>query len=191
MRIRVKICGITRLEDAMAAVQHGADAIGFILWPQSERYISSEEAGRIVKCLPPFVRAVGVYVNPDKSWVEETSALPGLISCSFMGMNLPISAAGFICRISKLFVSGTGWICYNTRNITREPEDYCWMLIQQEYQGGLAMCSIGNSFPQSCRCHGYCPADFIPAILPMPSDRHICQQSMFRVVSRSPKVSRM
>lgn len=85
MRIRVKICGITRLEDAMVAAQHGADAIGFILWPQSERYISPEEAGRIVKCLPPFVRAVGVYVNPDKSWVEETSATAGLDLLQFHG----------------------------------------------------------------------------------------------------------
>ncbi len=85
MRIRVKICGITRLEDALAAVQHGADAIGFILWPQSERYILPEEARRIVKCLPPFVRAVGVYVNPDKSWVEETRAVAGLDLLQFHG----------------------------------------------------------------------------------------------------------
>lgn len=85
MRIRVKICGITRLEDAMVAVQHDADAIGFILWPQSERYISPEEAGRIVKCLPPFVQAVGVYVNPDKSWVEESSVTAGLDLLQFHG----------------------------------------------------------------------------------------------------------
>ena len=85
MRIRVKICGITRLEDAMAAVQYGVDAIGFILWPQSERYISSEEVRRIVKCLPPFVQAVGVYVNPDISWVEETSTIAGLDLLQFHG----------------------------------------------------------------------------------------------------------
>ncbi|MCC6917022.1 phosphoribosylanthranilate isomerase [Nitrosomonas sp.] len=89
MRVRVKICGITRLEDAMAAVQHGADAIGFILWSQSERYISPEEAGRIVKHLPPFVQAVGVYVNPDKSWVDTTSTVAGLDLLQFHGEEAP------------------------------------------------------------------------------------------------------
>ncbi|MDL1866114.1 phosphoribosylanthranilate isomerase [Betaproteobacteria bacterium PRO4] len=89
MHTRVKICGITRLEDAMAAVQYGADAIGFVLWPQSERYISPEKAGQITKCLPPFVQAVGVYVNPDKSWVETSSAAAGLDLLQFHGDESP------------------------------------------------------------------------------------------------------
>lgn len=89
MRIRVKICGITRLEDAMVAVNHGADAIGFILWPQSKRYIPPEEAGQIVKYLPPFVQAVGVFVDPDKSWVEVASAAAGLDLLQFHGDESP------------------------------------------------------------------------------------------------------
>ncbi|SCX09030.1 phosphoribosylanthranilate isomerase [Nitrosomonas eutropha] len=89
MRIRVKICGITRLEDAVTAVHHGVDAIGFILWPQSERYISPEEAGQIVRYLPPFVQAVGVFVNPDKSWVEVASAAAGLDLLQFHGDESP------------------------------------------------------------------------------------------------------
>lgn len=89
MRTRVKICGITRLEDAMAAVRHGADAIGFILWSRSERYISPEKASQIVGCLPPFVQAVGVYVNPDKSWVNTTSETAGLDLLQFHGNETP------------------------------------------------------------------------------------------------------
>lgn len=89
MRICVKICGITRLEDAMAAVHHGADAIGFILWPQSERYIPLEAISRIVKHLPPFVQAVGVYVDPTKSWVEETSTAASLNLLQFHGEEPP------------------------------------------------------------------------------------------------------
>ena len=88
-RIRVKICGITRLEDAMAAVQHGADAIGFILWQHSERYISPEKISQIVKYLPPFVYTVGVYVNPEKSWVEETCKTTGLSLLQFHGDESP------------------------------------------------------------------------------------------------------
>lgn len=89
MRIRVKICGITRLEDAMVAVHHGVDALGFILWPESDRYISPEEAGQIVRYLPPFVQAVGVFVNPDKSWVEVASAVAGLDLLQFHGDESP------------------------------------------------------------------------------------------------------
>jgi phosphoribosylanthranilate isomerase len=89
MRARVKICGITRLEDAMAAVRYGADAIGFILWPQSERYILPEAVSQIIKHLPPFVHTVGVYVNPEKSWVEETCRVAGLSLLQFHGDEPP------------------------------------------------------------------------------------------------------
>jgi len=77
------------LEDAMAAIQYGADAIGFVLWPQSERYISPEKVRQITKCLPPFVQAVGVYVNPDKSWVETSSTAAGLDLLQFHGDESP------------------------------------------------------------------------------------------------------
>ena len=64
-RVRVKICGITRLEDAELAVTLGADAIGFILWPKSPRAVSVSEAALIARALPPFVTRVGVFVNPS------------------------------------------------------------------------------------------------------------------------------
>ncbi len=61
--IPVKICGITRLEDARLAVQHGARALGFIFWPSSPRCVAPEVAARIVAELPPFVVTVGVFVQ--------------------------------------------------------------------------------------------------------------------------------
>jgi phosphoribosylanthranilate isomerase len=59
----IKICGITRLEDAMLAVDLGARALGFVLWPGSPRHIDPPHARAIVRELPPFVTAVGVFVN--------------------------------------------------------------------------------------------------------------------------------
>ncbi len=63
---KVKICGITRLDDALAAVRLGADALGFNFWPRSKRYLPPAEAGAIVRRLPAFVTAVGVFVDPTR-----------------------------------------------------------------------------------------------------------------------------
>ena len=60
----IKICGITRLEDAVAAVALGANALGFVLWPDSPRHTTLADAAAIVRSLPPFVTPVGVFVDP-------------------------------------------------------------------------------------------------------------------------------
>ena len=70
----VKICGITRLEDAEAAVAFGANALGFVLWPQSPRQTSCETVQRIGAFLPPFVIKVGVFVNPSAGDISQAAA---------------------------------------------------------------------------------------------------------------------
>jgi phosphoribosylanthranilate isomerase len=68
MPLRIKICGITNLDDAQAAADAGADALGFILYPASKRFIPIEDALRIVEALPPFVQTVAVTVNANKEF---------------------------------------------------------------------------------------------------------------------------
>jgi len=71
MRTRVKICGITRAEDARAAARAGADAIGLVFYPPSPRYLSTERAVEIRDALAPFVQTVALFVNPDAAQVAQ------------------------------------------------------------------------------------------------------------------------
>ena len=71
MRTRVKICGITRPGDALAAAEAGADAIGLVFYPPSPRYLSTERAVEIRDALPPFVQTVALFVNADAAQVSQ------------------------------------------------------------------------------------------------------------------------
>lgn len=70
--VRVKICGITTVEDALQAVEAGADALGFVFHEKSPRYVFPEQAAVIVRALPPFVQAVGLFVNAELDFVNAT-----------------------------------------------------------------------------------------------------------------------
>ena len=77
-RVRVKICGVTRGEDALAAVRLGADALGFNFWPGSKRHITPAAARVIIARLPPFVTPVGVFVNQLEGEMRAIAAETGI-----------------------------------------------------------------------------------------------------------------
>jgi phosphoribosylanthranilate isomerase len=88
-RTRVKICGITRIEDGVAAARAGADAIGFVFWPGSPRAVAIERARAIAAALPPFVTIVGLFVDPAPEQVRATLAALPLDLLQFHGGEAP------------------------------------------------------------------------------------------------------
>ena len=75
--MRTKICGITSYEDAMDAIDAGADALGFLFYSKSPRYITLEDAREIIKKLPPFVEKVALFVNEDASYINNAMQKSG------------------------------------------------------------------------------------------------------------------
>jgi phosphoribosylanthranilate isomerase len=84
-RTRVKICGITNLEDAKAAVNAGADAIGLVFYKNSPRYISINKAREIVENVTAFVNCVGLFVNSDKEYIDTVLEKVSLDTLQFHG----------------------------------------------------------------------------------------------------------
>jgi len=93
--VRVKICGITRLEDALFAARAGADALGFNFWPGSKRFIDPGAARAIVDLLPPFVTPVGVFVDQPPSEVLEAAARSGVRALQLHGDEPPEQVKGY------------------------------------------------------------------------------------------------
>src|SRR4051812_17870962 len=85
MRVRAKICGITRLSDAQAAVAAGADALGFNFYRRSPRYVTPEDARSIISALPPLIATVGVFVDTDTSEVRTMASIAGVALLQFHG----------------------------------------------------------------------------------------------------------
>lgn len=92
--VKVKICGIRTLEEAMTAVDAGADYLGFNFWPRSRRFVSVEAASRIIDKLPPFVSSVGVFVNESPGRILETAEQTGLSAVQLHGDETPQFCAG-------------------------------------------------------------------------------------------------
>ena len=88
----MKICGITRLTDALHAVQHGATALGFVFWPLSPRYVTPDRAREIIAELPPGTTAVGVFVNEPVDGIRAAVARTGINTVQLHGDEPPAYA---------------------------------------------------------------------------------------------------
>jgi len=94
-RTRVKICGITRVEDGLAAARAGADAIGLVFWPGTPRCVSHDQARAIAAALPAFVTVVGLFVDPEPDAVRAVLSAVPLDLLQFHGDEPPELCASF------------------------------------------------------------------------------------------------
>lgn len=100
MAVRVKICGITRIEDLDAACAAGADALGFVFYAKSPRNLAIERAAALVKALPPFVQSVGLFVDAAPDFVEAVLRDVPLDLLQFHGEESP----GFCARFGRPYL---------------------------------------------------------------------------------------
>jgi len=125
MRTRVKVCGITRVEDARAAAAAGADAIGLVFYPPSPRYLSLERAREIRDAVPPFVQSVALFVNADAAQVSQVIGHVHPAMLQFHGEESPDFCGQFglpylkACRVAqgvdlleylRPFGAASGWL---------------------------------------------------------------------------------
>lgn len=95
MRVRVKICGITRVEDALSAVEQGADAIGLVFYDKSPRNVSINQAIEIAHHIPVFVSVVGLFVNAEPSFINKVISKAKIDLLQFHGDESPEECASY------------------------------------------------------------------------------------------------
>ncbi len=95
MAVRVKICGITQLQDLHAACDAGADALGFVFYEKSPRHLSIASAAALLRELPPFVQSVGLFVNAEPAFIESVLQAVPLDLLQFHGDETPADCARF------------------------------------------------------------------------------------------------
>ncbi|MDE2998249.1 MAG: phosphoribosylanthranilate isomerase [Gemmatimonadota bacterium] len=107
--VRVKICGITNPQDALFAAAHGVDALGFIFYEPSPRYVRPERVSDIVSALPPFVTPVGVFVNAGREEILETARSTGIRAVQLHGDETPADCLGYPFPVIRAFRVGDGF----------------------------------------------------------------------------------
>lgn len=101
MTCRVKICGITNIDDALMACRHGADALGFVFYEKSPRYVTPNMANAIVSQLPPFVTPVALFVDADVSIIDSVVGKNSRWVIQFHGSENEVECASYNCPYMK------------------------------------------------------------------------------------------
>jgi phosphoribosylanthranilate isomerase len=166
VRTRIKICGITRPEDARMAVESGADAIGLVFYAPSPRSIGLEQARAIIAAVPPFVTTVGLFVDPAPDEVESVLRLCSLGLLQFHGDEAPDFCRGFglpyikaarvradadLVQYLSRHHTAQGWLldAYNDQLYGGTGEAFDWKLIPRDLarpvilSGGLTPDNVG------------------------------------------------
>jgi phosphoribosylanthranilate isomerase len=167
MRTRVKVCGITRVEDAQAAVQAGADAIGLVFYPPSPRFLSLDWARQLAADLPPFVTTVALFVNPTAADVYSVLERVKPAALQFHGEEDPVFCAQFgmpyvkACRVRpgvdlleylRPFAGAAAWLLdSHVEEYGGVGESFDWSLVPAErtrplvLSGGLTRENVGEA----------------------------------------------
>jgi phosphoribosylanthranilate isomerase len=103
-RTRIKICGLTRAEDVAAVVAAGADALGFVFYPKSPRYVTPRRAAELIAALPPFVGAVGLFVNASVDELAMAARIAPLALLQFHGDESPEHSASLAAAANRPFM---------------------------------------------------------------------------------------
>jgi len=171
MRTRIKICGITRAEDARMAAELGADAIGLVFYAPSPRSIDPEQARAIVAALPPFVTAVGLFVDPAPDQVDSVLRRCSLGLLQFHGDEAPdfcrdfglpyikaaqVRADADLVQYLSRYHAAQGWLldAYHDRLYGGTGEAFDWKLVPRDLakpvilSGGLTPDNVGAAVRQ-------------------------------------------
>jgi phosphoribosylanthranilate isomerase len=166
MRTRIKICGITRADDARVAVELGADAIGLVFYAPSPRNVDRDEARAIIAAIPPFVTVVGLFVDPAPEQVESVLSHCSLGVLQFHGNEAPefcrrfrlpylkaarVRADADLVQYLAPYYDAQGWLldAYHDRLYGGTGETFDWKLIPNDLarpmvlSGGLTPDNVG------------------------------------------------
>ncbi|MFK0572008.1 phosphoribosylanthranilate isomerase [Endozoicomonas sp.] len=165
---RIKICGITNVEDGLAAAEYGADAIGLVFYQKSRRYVTVEQATEIVHALPPFISVVGLFVDASDELIQSVLDSVPLSLLQFHGNESETECSRWGLRYLKAFrvrpdvpveemvapyVSASGFLLdsYKPGEMGGTGESFDWALIPRELKkpvvlaGGLSPDNIAQA----------------------------------------------
>ncbi|MBC8097035.1 MAG: phosphoribosylanthranilate isomerase [Akkermansiaceae bacterium] len=164
MSVKVKICGITNLADALAATEAGADMLGFMFYDQSPRHITIEDAAKITTRLPPHLLRVGVFVNPAEELVLRAIAECGLNLLQFHGEETPEFCTQFGLMSMKAFrirdaeslralpgYNTDAWLldAYSAKGLGGTGEKFNWDLAVEARESGKLVFLAGGLTPEN------------------------------------------